>query len=182
MKPHFSHSSACSFSDALRPDRARSQALLLPKWPPFRACRRRLRARRRVPRAKPRRGGERDRPLRCPVRYRRGPPTRMWTTSRANSAGRAVTGSHRPGFDRTVVLRRPGDGDTFKLGDVDLRVSTATAPSGSITLGIRAMTDHDGPRGRVSARQEDGGWRDGCARDTVPPPAPGPLGLALAER
>jgi hypothetical protein len=64
---------------------------------------------------------------------------------------RAVTESHRPGFDRTVVLRRPGDGDTFKLGDVDLRVSTATAPSGSITLGIRATTDHDGPRRRFSA-------------------------------
>jgi hypothetical protein len=56
---------------------------------------------------------------------------------------RAVTESHRRGFDRTVVLRRPGDGDTFKLGDVDLRVSTATAPSGSITLGIRG---DDGPR------------------------------------
>jgi hypothetical protein len=59
-----------------------------------------------------------------------------------------------------VVLRRPGDGNTFKLGDVHLRVSTATAPSGSITLGIRAMTDHDGPRGRFSTRQEDGGVVD----------------------
>jgi hypothetical protein len=88
---------------------------------------------------------------------------RVRTTSRANSAGRAVTESHRPGFDRTVVLRRPGDGDTVKLGNVDLRVSTPRVEASPSVAGETAL--HLIPFRRLHLGLS--GWRSLSAKTRV---------------
>jgi hypothetical protein len=54
---------------------------------------------------------------------------------------RAVTEERKKGNDRTVVMSKAGDGASFKLGDVELRVAATQSSTGMYALEVKAESD-----------------------------------------